>query len=56
MTKEQLGILKMGNDLLIANIGQTINSSPEEKKQDGRDYLKKVIEAGEQLDKIKTTD
>ncbi len=56
MTKKQLGILKMGNDLLKSNICQTINNSEEDKKQSGRDYLKEVIDAGDQLDKIKTTD
>ena len=56
MTKEQKEILKMGNDLLISNISSTINSNTPDKKEEGRTYLKKVVKAGEALDKIKTSD
>jgi len=52
MTQEQIEILKSGADLLISTISNTINSKPEQKKE-GREYLKKVIAASEELDKIK---
>lgn len=51
MTIEDKEILQAGNDLLIANISNAINS-PQEKKAELREYLKAVISAGEKIQLI----
>lgn len=56
MTNEQKEILIAGTDMLINAISNSINSSEPGKKQEGRDYLKKVMEAAEVLIEIKTKD
>ena len=56
MTNEQKEILIAGTDMLINAISNTINSSEPKKKQEGRDYLKKIIGAADVLGEIKTKD
>ena len=51
MTKEQKEILKVAADLLVQTVSQQANSNPENKEQ-GREYLKRVIAASEELDFI----
>jgi len=51
MTKEQKEILKAAADLLVQTVSQQVNSNQENKEQ-GREYLKMVIAASEELDLI----
>ena len=55
MTKEQIQILKSSADLLINHVSNAINSKAEG-KEEGRIYMKKIIEVIDELDKIKVKD
>lgn len=56
MTKEQKDILIAGTDMLINAISNSVNTSEPDKKQEGRNYLKKVMDTVEVLGEIKTKD
>lgn len=55
MTKEDIEILRAGNDLLTNDIARSINQTKTEKdKMLGRKMLKHVISVGEKIDNLKT--
>ena len=51
MKKEHLEIIMQGNDLLISQISAAINQEQKNKEQ-LREFLKKAIEAGDELKKL----
>jgi len=55
MTKEQIEILRAGADLLMNSVSSAILSQ-KEGRQEGRDYIKKIMDSIDELDKIKTKD
>ena len=52
MKKEDILILKSGADLLINSVSQSINSKADG-REEGRKYIKKILDAIDELDKIK---
>ena len=53
MTKEDIEVLKTGNDLMASAITGSINQSKsQEEKKQGREMLKKVLDVSDKIDLI----
>jgi hypothetical protein len=54
MTQEEKELLKSGNDMLIANVSNSIGQTKDpQMREAGRQTLKKLIALSDKIDKIK---